>query len=213
MAKEGKNWTEIPSRLKAADLDALVASYGIPRDLGVMIPAEGATASHPPAGYIALYSAFFTGCNFRLPMTRFIGALLQDLEIHISQVHPMGLARMTHFEFICKAQSIEPTPNRFHYFYKLRLQDSWFSFQNRSKKWSCCTKGLKSLHDWPEKFFFIKAGAIPIRMTMRSLSSRLTDTRTYKEPKAAWFKKVSSDLTEVRAIPEGALVGVGMSQC
>ncbi|KAM0049665.1 hypothetical protein Hdeb2414_s0008g00288551 [Helianthus debilis subsp. tardiflorus] len=70
-----------------------------------------------PPGYMTLYAAFFREEDFRLPMPKFIGDVLTGYGIHISQVNALGLPRVTHFEFICRAQKIEPTFEMFNVFY------------------------------------------------------------------------------------------------
>lgn len=210
--KASKDWSEIPCKLKPGDLDSLVQSQGFLPEYGCRLPATGETAAAPPAGYITLYSHFFTHCNLRIPMTRFVGALLQFYGIHISQVHPLGLVRVTHFEFACKSQGQDPTPRRFQYFYKPKVQDSWFSFAPRRAKVKCSTTSFKSLHDWSEKFFFIKAGVIPIRMTKRAITSVPADEGVFKKPIGAWVQKLTAEPSPAKNICEEALVAVGMSQ-
>ncbi|MFS8003969.1 hypothetical protein Hanom_Chr13g01220061 [Helianthus anomalus] len=48
-----------------------------------------------------MFSDFFDLCNFRLPITKFCKAVLDEYQIHISKVHPFGLAKLRHFEFAC----------------------------------------------------------------------------------------------------------------
>ncbi|MFS7936476.1 hypothetical protein Hanom_Chr05g00416021 [Helianthus anomalus] len=52
-------------------------------------------------GKITLFSDFIKFCNFRLPITKFCKFVLDEYQIHISQLHPLGLVKLRHFEFVC----------------------------------------------------------------------------------------------------------------
>ncbi|MFS7928369.1 hypothetical protein Hanom_Chr04g00319961 [Helianthus anomalus] len=56
---------------------------------------------------MTLYAAFFREGNFRFPMSKFLGSVLKSYGIHISQVNALGLPRVFHFMFICRAQKSE----------------------------------------------------------------------------------------------------------
>ncbi|MFS7918892.1 hypothetical protein Hanom_Chr03g00206521 [Helianthus anomalus] len=53
-----------------------------------------------PHNYITLYSAFFKEGNFRLPITKFLAEVLTRHGVYISQISPVGMPQITHFEFI-----------------------------------------------------------------------------------------------------------------
>ncbi|MFS7968366.1 hypothetical protein Hanom_Chr09g00796581 [Helianthus anomalus] len=66
---------------------------------------------------MTLYADFFWEGNFRLPMSKFIGEVLTGYGLHISQINAMGLPRLTHFEFICRANRVEPSFKKFNTFF------------------------------------------------------------------------------------------------
>ncbi|MFS7938885.1 hypothetical protein Hanom_Chr05g00445081 [Helianthus anomalus] len=69
--------------------------------------------------------------NFRLPMTKFTGEVLTDYVLHISQINALGLPRITHFEFICKAIRIESTFEMFNvFFYFVSYTGGFYSFNS-----------------------------------------------------------------------------------
>ncbi|MFS7918890.1 hypothetical protein Hanom_Chr03g00206501 [Helianthus anomalus] len=53
-----------------------------------------------PHSYITLHSAFFKEGNFRLPITKFLAEVLTRHGVYISQISPVGMPQITHFEFI-----------------------------------------------------------------------------------------------------------------
>ncbi|KAJ0575649.1 hypothetical protein HanIR_Chr05g0215151 [Helianthus annuus] len=63
-------------------------------------PLQGQTAADAPPGYITLFANFFIDGNFRLPATHFMTAILHHYGFHISQLSPVGMVRIRHFEFI-----------------------------------------------------------------------------------------------------------------
>ncbi|MFS7917102.1 hypothetical protein Hanom_Chr03g00185081 [Helianthus anomalus] len=64
---------------------------------------HGQTAADAPLGYITLFVDLFIDGNFRLPATQFIASILHFCGFHISQLSPMGMVRIRHFEFIFRS--------------------------------------------------------------------------------------------------------------
>ncbi|MFS7905062.1 hypothetical protein Hanom_Chr01g00043351 [Helianthus anomalus] len=104
------NWTE-------DELNNLVQNFGFPFDWGIQFPTPNCTALDAPLGYITLYAEFFREGNFRLPMSKFVGEVLTGYGLHISQINALVLPQITHFEFICRANHIEPAFEKFNVFY------------------------------------------------------------------------------------------------
>ncbi|KAJ0946815.1 hypothetical protein HanRHA438_Chr01g0008121 [Helianthus annuus] len=94
-------------------------------------------------------------------MSKFIGEVLTSYGLHISQINALGLPRLTLFEFVCRANRMEPSFEKFNTFYFVT-----------------CTTGVnpcsrdppKSLHDWKQKFFYIRRGVILVDMHYRAES-------------------------------------------
>ncbi|MFS7961416.1 hypothetical protein Hanom_Chr08g00714761 [Helianthus anomalus] len=102
-----------------------------------------------PPGYITLYAAFFREGNLRLPMTKFTADVLANYGLHISQINAIGLPRVTHFEFICRANRVEPTFEMFNVFYTVSYTGVFYSFNSRTGGVIPCSFiPPKSLHDW-----------------------------------------------------------------
>ncbi|MFS8019950.1 hypothetical protein Hanom_Chr15g01409881 [Helianthus anomalus] len=61
-----------------------------------------------------------------------------------------------HFEFLCRANRIEPTFEMFNVFYFVSYTGGFYSFNSRTGWVSpCSTNPPKSLHEWKQKFFYI----------------------------------------------------------
>ncbi|MFS7976207.1 hypothetical protein Hanom_Chr10g00889721 [Helianthus anomalus] len=121
---------------------------GFRSEWGAQFPTQNSTSLDAP-GYITLYVAFFREGNFRLPMTKFTGEVLTNYGLHISQINALGLPRITHFEFICRANRIEPSFKMFNVFYFVSYTGAFYSFNSRTGGVSPCSNNPpKSLHDW-----------------------------------------------------------------
>ncbi|MFS7945428.1 hypothetical protein Hanom_Chr06g00524181 [Helianthus anomalus] len=123
-------------------------------------------------------------------------------------MHPIGMVRVRHFGFVCRTMHIEPTVTRFRVFHQMHCSQGFNSFMQRASAKKILLQPPKSFHDWKQKFFFIKVGIMPMRMTFRGKEDVPTKTiqTSFSEN---WY----SDLKEVPsiALPEKTLVGAGMS--
>ncbi|KAI3793809.1 hypothetical protein L1987_36431 [Smallanthus sonchifolius] len=204
----------IPINWSVERFERLKASYGIPNDLEPEYPSSGGTAAKPPPGKITLYADFFSEANFRVPITSFVIDLLQFYKIHLSQVHPLGMYRIRHFEFCCIALKQDPSVAIFHHFYKLYLKDSWFSFSKRPGVIPHAKETPQGFRGWKEKFFYITARMVPASMQIRSLRLAVVDIPPNLDAfkKTHVFSLLTSRPADIQEIPEHALVGVGMSR-
>ncbi|MFS8019252.1 hypothetical protein Hanom_Chr15g01401601 [Helianthus anomalus] len=104
---------------------------------------------------------------------------------------------------------IEPTVNRFWVLYQMHYySQGFYSFAQRSSAKKILLHPPKSFHDWKPKFFFIKVGVIPMKMTFRGKEDVVTETIQTPHSET-WYQ----DLKDVSSIElsERALVAAGMS--
>ncbi|KAF5795236.1 hypothetical protein HanXRQr2_Chr08g0337271 [Helianthus annuus] len=163
----------------------LVKNFKFLDSWDVRYPEEGQTAADAPAGYITLFWDYFADGNFRLPATRFVLDVLDHYNFHISQLHP--IVRIRHFEFLCWSMHIVPTINRFRVFYQLHCSQGFYSFAQRSSTKKNLLTPPKSFHDWKPKFFFIKAGVIPMKMAFRGTEDIVVENM--KTPESEIWEK------------------------
>ncbi|MFS8019858.1 hypothetical protein Hanom_Chr15g01408611 [Helianthus anomalus] len=118
------------------------------------------------------------------------------------------LLMIRHFEFLCRLMHIDPTVNRFKVFYQFHYSQGFYSFAQRSSVKKILLNPPKSFHEWNPKFFFIKAGVIPMKMTFRGTESILVENMKTPESEI-WYQ----DLKDIPSIelPERALVTAGIS--
>ncbi|MFS7997191.1 hypothetical protein Hanom_Chr12g01138791 [Helianthus anomalus] len=105
-------------------------------------------------------------------------------------MHPIGLVRVRHFEFVCRSMHIEPTVNRFQVFHQMHCSQGFYSSVQRAS------------------FFFINVGVIPMKMTFKGKEDVATKN-TQTPFSEGWYQ----DLKDVPSteLPKKALVGAGMS--
>ncbi|KAJ0765627.1 hypothetical protein HanPI659440_Chr08g0305591 [Helianthus annuus] len=195
---------------KEEEFHNLVREMGFLPDWGAQFPTPGSTAMDAPPGYITLYAAFFQEGNFRLSMTKFTG---RNYGLHISQINAIGLPRVTHFEFVCRANRVEPTFEMFNVFYTVTYTSGFYSFNSRTGGViPCCSTPLKSLHDLKQKFFYIRRGVIPVDMHYRTVGEGIPKIDVLVDfANREWYKKVTHKATAISQLEEMALVGAGMS--
>ncbi|KAJ0599120.1 hypothetical protein HanHA300_Chr00c0019g0682991 [Helianthus annuus] len=174
--------------------DGLVQNLKFPKSWGVMYLEEGQTTTKAPAVYITLFWDYFTDGNFQLPVIRFVLDILGYYKFHISQLNPMGMVQIRHFEFLCRSMHIEPT--------------GFYSFAQRLSAKKILLSPPKSFHEWKPKFFYIKAGGIPMKMTFRGAED--IEVETLKTLAAEIWYQDMKDVPSIE-LPERALVAAGMS--
>ncbi|KAM0049005.1 hypothetical protein Hdeb2414_s0008g00280861 [Helianthus debilis subsp. tardiflorus] len=133
---------------KEEELQNLTQDPGFRSDWGVQFPTPKSNALDAPLGYMTLYADFFQEGNFRLLMSKFIGEVLTGYGLHISQISSLGLPRVTHFEFICRANHVELTFEKFNVFYFVSYTGGFYSFNSRTSGVKpCSSHPPKSIHD------------------------------------------------------------------
>ncbi|KAJ0448514.1 hypothetical protein HanPSC8_Chr17g0784341 [Helianthus annuus] len=200
---------ELPSlKWPRASFDGLIRNLKFSENWGSLYPEEGQTAADAPAGYVTLFWDFFSAGNFRLPVTKFFLEILEHYKFHVSQMHPIGMVRVRHFEFVCRTMHIELTVPRFRVFHHLHCTQGFYSFVERASAKKILLHPPKSFHDWKQKFFFIKAWVFPMKMIFRGKED--VPTETVQTPvDENWYQDLK-DVPNI-ALPEKALVGAGMS--
>ncbi|KAJ0492938.1 hypothetical protein HanIR_Chr12g0580481 [Helianthus annuus] len=197
-----------PLKWSRATFDGLIRNLKLPESWGALYPEEGQTAADAPAGYITLFWDFFCEGNFRLPVTKFFLEILRFYNLHISQLHPIGMVRVRHFEFVCRTMHVEPTVPRFRVFHQMHCTQGFYSFVQRASAKKILHQPPKFFHDWKQKFFFIKAGIIPMKMVLRGKEDVPTETLSTPIDEN-WYQDLK-DVPNI-ALPEKALIGAGMS--
>ncbi|KAJ0558085.1 hypothetical protein HanIR_Chr07g0332451 [Helianthus annuus] len=197
---------------KEEEFHNLVRGHNFRPEWGARYPPSGSTALDAPPGFITLYAAFFREGNFRLPIKKFTAAVLRGYGLHISQINAIGLPRITHFEFVCRSYRVEPTFEMFNAFYSVSYASGFYSFQARMGVTRVCSVLIKGIHDWKQKFFYIRRGVIPTDMSYRQVGQGVPKVDALPDYAAQeWYGKITAKATAISQLDEMALVGAGMS--
>ncbi|KAJ0726868.1 hypothetical protein HanPI659440_Chr12g0475271 [Helianthus annuus] len=154
-------------------LDWYVESYAIPKSLNPILPEKDTPIYPFVPGKIGIYTRFFDYCNCRLPLTKFLVEVLLFHEVHLTQVNPFGLAKISHFELACRSLGSEPDLDVFRAFYKLNRSGNWYTFEVRDKSSCCYTWITTSIKDWKDHFFLVDDRCVPEFMVWRIKKSKL----------------------------------------
>ena len=187
--------------------------FDLLQEYSVRLPSSSQTALDTPSGYLTLYYEFFYSGNFRIPVTKFFVSLLGAYGVHISQMNALGVMRMRHFEFVCRAHNIEPHASMFNVFYRMTCQAGFYSFAHRSTKVNpVASVPPRSLHHWKSKFFFIRTGVIPVRMVWRTPKSAQPDIPAIRYEGTRWYLTLTAEPSRLERFRESSLVAAGMSR-
>ena len=152
---------DITSRLTQADLIGFCSDFYIPEALHPELPDPNASIADFPVGKVGVYTRFFEFANQRVPLSRFLCDVLAYYELHISQLHCIGAAKITNFEINCRLMAINPTMNLFRAFFHRTWTNGWVSFAKRAGTLQCYTDKLDSLRNWREYFFWVDRAIFP----------------------------------------------------
>jgi hypothetical protein len=196
-----------------SNFKALCVKLRFPKEYEAQFPAPGYSATDNPDDKITVYADWFDRGNLRFPVTKFLVSILRFYGIHLSQLHMMGLCRITHFEYCCWALAIPPRADLFNLFYRIRAEGSWFSFSKRQNVVSHCGKVWDSARGWKERFFYVKESVVPVFMYYRPLSEDLIEPEVdFSLMNSPEYKQLTERPADLQILPESALVGVGMSR-
>ncbi|MFS7992289.1 hypothetical protein Hanom_Chr12g01080561 [Helianthus anomalus] len=167
MAPGKDNMSVSVSVLTQRQLDKFVREYRIPMDLHPVLPSENETIYPFRKGKFPFYTRVCNFANYRVPFSPFLIRVLQILRVHISQVNPFGLSRISHFELSCRAQDRRPDLNVFRYFYEFIIAGDWYTFAHRKGIPYPSSDERSSLKNWKDNFFWLDDRCLPEDMRWR----------------------------------------------
>ncbi|GKA04739.1 hypothetical protein Tco_0683859 [Tanacetum coccineum] len=202
------------STMKPSDVKALTRKYKIPRDLHPVAVSSEWTMDRLTDEYIGLYEQYFEFVGLRVPFSTFLLAVIRHFHVHISQLVPLGLTRLTLFELYCRSLNIVPSVTLFRVFYKLSKQGDWFSFEKRAGKdfrGKILNETFSCMKKWKGRFFFIDRRAIPDAMCWRHHDSDISDPAPKNGFDEADVIALTHQSIDIRGIPSGLLFSAGLA--
>ncbi|GJS86120.1 hypothetical protein Tco_0752661 [Tanacetum coccineum] len=201
------------SVLTSDEVKSLVAEYAIPLDLHPYVPPSSLTMNRLPADKIGIYDQYLDLSGVRVPFSTFLLSVIKHFRVHISQLVPLGLNRLTMFEIYCRSLEINPSVNLFRAFYKLNKHGHWFSFERRLRKGGqgkIFNEFCTSLKHWKDRFFLIDRRAIPDAMPWRHQDSSVADpapTGVCAED----IRRLCENIIDLRPVHPAMLYAVGLT--
>ncbi|MFS7947669.1 hypothetical protein Hanom_Chr06g00550961 [Helianthus anomalus] len=128
MASGKDNLAESVSVLTQRQLDKFIQEYRIPLDLNPVLPTKNGIIYPFRQAKFPFYTRIYNFANYRVPFSRFLIRVLQIFRVHICQVNPFGLSRISHFEISCRAQDRRPDLDVFRCFYEFITAGDWYTF-------------------------------------------------------------------------------------
>ncbi|XP_035842045.1 uncharacterized protein LOC118488796 [Helianthus annuus] len=200
------------SRLTQEEVDLFCLEYGIDKQFNPTAPACDASVDKPIPGFIALYCRHFEWSNLRYPFSFFVLNLLEYYRVSFGQVHPKGMARVLHFEVLCRALGYDPSLLLFRRFFRLAKNGDWFTFENTKVDTCLVSSMVTTLGSWKNTFFWVSESIIPFKMVWRHPDAVLNDPEpSESELNDAFLSAIRGCPSRVRPFPEHLLVLLGVS--
>ena len=195
------------------ELQRFASDYYIPLEVYPVLPGPNDTIADFPPGKVGVYTRFFDYANIRFPISVFLNNVLVYYSIHISQLHPLGAAKVSNFEVNCHLLDIQPTVHLFRAFYHTTWANGWVTFAKRKGALQCYTKRVDSLRKWREKFFWVDSVVFPHEFGFYTRNSLPPD----ECPLEGWYNMdhattIDANRIPINAYPEEFLVHLGMSR-
>ncbi|KAJ0546774.1 hypothetical protein HanIR_Chr08g0364661 [Helianthus annuus] len=179
----------------------------IPTDLHPVLPSKDEPIYPFRQGKFPFYTRVCNFANYRVSFSRFLFRVLQFFRVHISQVNPFGLSRISHFELSCRAQDRRPDLNVFRYFYEFITAGDWYTFAHRRGVPYTSFDERSSLKNWNDNFFWLDDRCLPEDMKWRfkdqSMSFDLDDDFVFDKTLA---RALIAHQSPIRPLPEHFLL-------
>ncbi|KAJ0783710.1 hypothetical protein HanLR1_Chr01g0023531 [Helianthus annuus] len=107
------------SRRTQEDVEAFCIQWGIDLPFKPEAPSLDKSIDQCPAGSVALYCRHFEFSNLHNSFSTFVLNVLEYYRVSFGQLHPQGLARVLHFEILCRAAVYDPSLLSFHRVFRL----------------------------------------------------------------------------------------------
>ncbi|GJW11367.1 hypothetical protein Tco_1577194 [Tanacetum coccineum] len=224
MSEEDQNVEVVPpvksdmhsysSTMTAKDVKALAFKHNIPLDLHPVALTAEWTMDKLTDDFIGLYEQYFEFSGVRVPFSTLLLAALDHFRVHISQLVPIGLTRLTLFELYCRSLHIVPSVNLFRVFYKIGKQGDWFTFERRVGPGSggkILNETFSGLKGWKKRFFFLDRRAIPQAMAWRHHDSDIHDPLPTDGFHASDVVTLTNQSIDIRPVPSGLLFHAGLA--
>ncbi|KAM0043327.1 hypothetical protein Hdeb2414_s0010g00339981 [Helianthus debilis subsp. tardiflorus] len=125
-----------------------------------------------------------------------------------------GLARVLHFEILCRAAGYDPSLLSFRRFFRLAKNSDWFTFETSQVDVFLISSMVSTLGSWKVRFFWVSESIVPFKMIWRHPDAILNELEPSEDELDSWFLKSIRACPSSRRLhpfPEPLLVLMGIS--
>ncbi|KAJ0490069.1 hypothetical protein HanHA300_Chr12g0451211 [Helianthus annuus] len=186
------------SRLTQEEVENFCIDWGIGLKFNPVAPACDKSVDQCPPGSIALYCRHFEFSNLRHPFSLFV---------------LNGIARVLHFEVLCRALGYDPSLLLFRRFFRLAKNGDWFTFETSKVNTCLISSMVTTLDTWKDRFFWVSDSIIPFKMVWRHPDAVLNEPEpSDSDLNDAFLKAIRECPSRVRPFPGHLLVLLGVSK-
>ncbi|KAJ0601136.1 hypothetical protein HanIR_Chr03g0124961 [Helianthus annuus] len=201
------------SRLSQEEVDLFCMEWGIGTKYRPVAPACDKSINECPSGMIALYCRHFEFSNLRCPFSNFVLNILEYYRVSFGQIHPLGMARVLHFEILCRATGYDPSLLSFRRFFRLAKNGDWFTFETSQVDTCLISSMVSTLGVWKDRFFWVSEEIVPFKLVWRHPDAVLNE----QDPVAfdintRFLETLRECPSRLRPFPEHLLVLLGISK-
>ncbi|KAJ0594208.1 hypothetical protein HanRHA438_Chr03g0138721 [Helianthus annuus] len=183
------------SCLTQEEVEAFCLKWGIDPQFNPEAPGLDKSIDQCPKGSIALYCKHFEFSNLRHPFSTFVLNILEYYRVSFGQLHPQGLARVLHFEILCRAVGYDPPLLSFRRLFRLAKNGDWFTFETSQVDVCLIPSMVTTLGSWKDRFFWVSESIVPFKMIWRHPDAVLNELEPSEDELDSWFLK------SIRACP------------
>ncbi|KAF5814681.1 hypothetical protein HanRHA438_Chr03g0125741 [Helianthus annuus] len=122
------------------------------------------------------------------------------------------LARVLHFEILCRAAGYDPSLLSFRHFFRLVKNGNWFTFETSQVDVCLISSMVTILGSWKNCFFWVLESIVPFKMIWRHPDAVLNELEPSEDELENWFlKSIRACPSRLRLFPEPLLVLMGIS--
>src|ERR1044071_2915025 len=200
------------TRLSKSDVERFCTEIGIPLSFNPTVPKGKTPVTSVPTGKVAVYTRQFDQGNLRYPFSTFFLNVLEYHRLSLDQLCPSGVARILHFEIVCRCLGHKPSLAMYRRFFRLAKNGNWFTIEKTQCEPALISSVIGIVSSWKDKFFFLNSDFLPFKTPRRSSDAPLNE----KEPEPGTLDQVLLEKlrgfpTRLRTFPEDFLVMVGLS--
>uniref|UniRef100_A0A251UQ92 Putative transposase (Putative), gypsy type n=1 Tax=Helianthus annuus TaxID=4232 RepID=A0A251UQ92_HELAN len=199
--------------LTQEEVEAFCLEWGIGLRFKPVAPGCDTSIDRCPPGSVALYCHHFEFSNLCHPFSNFVLNVLEYYRVSIGQIHPQGLARVLHFEVLCRASGYDPNLLSFCRFFRLAKSGDWFTFKTSQVDTCLVSSMVTTLGAWKDRFFWVSDDIVPFKMVWRHPDAVLNELEpSTLEINTRFLEIIRECPSRVRPFPEHLLVLLGISE-